>query len=87
MMGRQRGGGFVAGAAMGAILAGGFAFAQGQQVLQGQSYGVARGQTATLFCVASNGTPQTRGAPLVQQARATIGTTANVAVVNVTCFD
>ncbi|UPY39073.1 hypothetical protein [Sediminicoccus sp. KRV36] len=78
---------FVAGAAVGAILAGGFAFAQGQQVLQGQSYGVARGQTATLFCVTSNGAPQTRGAPLAQQARITVGTTANVAVVHVTCFD
>jgi hypothetical protein len=86
-MQKQRCGIFVAGAAVGAILAGGVALAQGHQVLQGQSYGLARGQTATLFCVTANGAPQPRGAPLIQQARSTVGTTANVAVVHVTCFD
>ncbi|WPB84193.1 hypothetical protein [Sediminicoccus rosea] len=87
MLKERRGGAFIAGAAVGAILAGGVALAQGQQVLQGQSYAVARGQTATLFCATSNGAPQPRGAPLVQQARIAVGTTANVAVVHVTCFD
>lgn len=78
---------FTAGAAAGAVLAGGLAWAQSQQILQGQNYGVARGQTATLFCVTANGAPQTRGAPLIQQARIAVGATANVAVAHVTCFD
>ena len=78
---------FAGGLAAGAILAGGLAMAQGYQVLQGQSYGLARGQTASLFCVTSQRAPQPRGAPLVQQDRITVGTTANVAVVHVTCFD
>ncbi|MBS7791865.1 hypothetical protein KTR66_17830 [Roseococcus sp. SDR] len=86
-MTKRRCGSFIAGAAAGAILAGGFALAQGQQVLQGQNYGLARGNTATLFCLTSNGAPQPRGTPLVQQARIAVGTTANVAVVHVTCFD
>jgi hypothetical protein len=87
-MTKQRGGGaFLAGAAVGAMLAGGVALAQGYQVLVGQHYGVARGQTATLFCATTNGAPEARGGPLVQQTRVTVGTTANVAVVYVTCHN
>ncbi|WP_376087976.1 hypothetical protein ACE7GA_15280 [Roseomonas sp. CCTCC AB2023176] len=77
---------FLCGVLVGLGLAASVALAQAVSVLRDAPYGIAPGQTASLFCSLWDGSPRRNSEPLVQRNTITVAN-GPMRVAMVTCFD